>query len=65
MKVFDVVLGTAVCLFGVLIGYLFLKSVDLDHLVINRKLLIGVVVPCVIVGGGLQRIFKKRPAGRS
>jgi hypothetical protein len=60
MKVFDFVLGSAVCLFGVLIGVLFLKSLDFDHLAINRKLVIGVVVPVALVGIGVRRIFKRR-----
>ncbi len=59
-KAFDLVLGLVVILFGVGIGYLFLKSVDFNNLVINRKLVIGVVVPVAIVGMGLKRIFTPR-----
>ena len=66
MKVFDLVLGSAICLFGVLVGYLILKGFDLNNLVINRKLVIGVVVPFAIILIGLKRIFKKRiPAPRA
>ena len=66
MKVFDLVLGSAISLFGVLVGYLLLKSLDLSNLVINRKLVIGVVVPSAIILIGLKRIFKKRiPAPRA
>jgi hypothetical protein len=60
MKVFDLVLGSAICLFGVLIGYIFLRSLDPNNLVISKKLVIGVVVPGAIVLIGLKRIFKKR-----
>jgi len=65
MKVFDVVLGTAIFLFGVLVGFLVLKTLDINHLVIDRTFVFMVMTPCVIVGVGVQRIFKKRPAARS
>jgi hypothetical protein len=65
-KLFDLVLGTVVCLFGVGIGALFLKTLDVNPLVIDRKLAILVLVPCALVGIGLKRIFKKRgPPARS
>lgn len=63
MKAFDLVLGSAICLFGVLVGFLLLKSLDLNNLVLSRKLVIGVVVTGAIILIGLKRIFKKRPAG--
>ena len=62
MKGFDLVLGSAICLFGVLIGYVFLKTLDLNNLVVSRKLVIGGVVTGAIILIGLKRIFKKRAA---
>jgi hypothetical protein len=60
MKAFHLVLGSAICLFGVLIGYLFLRSLDPNNLALSKKLAIGVVVPGAIILIGLKRIFKKR-----
>jgi membrane protein DedA with SNARE-associated domain len=60
MKVFDLVVGSAICLFGLLIGYLFLSSLDPHNLAISKKLVIGVVVPGAIILIGLKRVFKKR-----
>ena len=59
-KAFDLVLGSVVCLFGLVLGYFFLKTIDFGNLVINRKLVLSFVVPGAIVLVGLQRIFKRR-----
>ena len=62
MKLFDLVLGSAVCLFGVFIGWIIFKQMNVDSIAFNRKTVIAVVVPLFIIGVGIKRIFKKRGA---
>ena len=65
-KAFDLVLGSVVCLFGLVLGWVFLKTIDFGNLVLNRKLVLSVVVPATIVLVGLKRIFTRRaPAPRN
>ena len=65
-KAFDLVLGSGVCLFGLVLGWFFLKTIDFGNLVLNRKLVLSVVVPATIVLVGLKRIFTRRaPAPRN
>jgi hypothetical protein len=57
---FNLVLGIAMLLFGILVAFLFLKDVDFHNLVFDKKLVLRLVIPAAIMLVGIERMFKSR-----
>jgi hypothetical protein len=57
---FNFILGLAMVLFGILVAFLFLKDVDFHNFEFNKKLVLRIAIPAVILLVGIERMFKGR-----
>jgi len=64
-KAFDLVLGLSFIIFGVGLGLLIFRKFDFAHIEVNRKLVLMILTPLVIIGVGVKRILMKHPAAPS